>query len=222
MTTTSGGIEALLFDAEGVVIDTEPLWDDVQREFLATHGHEYDRAVVKPLVAGRSSVEAMHVMKQMFGLPGTPEELAAERLDIARRHFAEVAFVTGFRDFFATVGAQFSTAMATAMDPRLFAVADARLELTQLFDGRVSTVADVSGRGKPAPDLFLHAAAALGTPPERCVVFEDAPNGIEAAGRAGMHSVGLTTTFSAELLAAADLVVDAYSEIDVDRLRRLA
>jgi HAD superfamily hydrolase (TIGR01509 family) len=218
----SDSIDALIFDAEGVTISTEALWDTVQHEFLAGYGVDYDRAALKPLVAGHSSVEALEIMQQLFDLPGTAADLAAERIEIARRHFTEINFVDGFPEFFASITPNFRTAMATAMDPNLFVLADARLGLTELFAGHVSTVADVGGRGKPAPDLFLHAATAISAVPARCVVFEDAPNGIEAAVNAGMHSVGLTTTFGAELLTAADLVIDAYSELDVERLHELA
>jgi beta-phosphoglucomutase-like phosphatase (HAD superfamily) len=212
-------IGTLIFDAEGVVVDTEGLWDAAQQEFLARHGRAYDRAALKPMLAGRSSLEGVRALQRALDLPGDVRDLAAERVAIARRHFEDVNFVAGFQRFFAEVSSRFDTALATAMDLELFALVDARLGLTQLFEGRVSTLADVEGRGKPAPDLFLHAAANIGASPNRCIVFEDAPNGVDAARRARMWCIAVTTTFDRAILAGADLVVDTFAEIDVARLR---
>ena len=142
-------------------------------------------------------------------------------MQIAREHFEEVDYVTGFRSFFAEVSGGFKTVLATAMDPELLQLVDARLRFTSLFGGRVTTLAHVDGRGKPAPALFLHAAASVGSGAHSCVVLEDAPNGVEAARAAGMRCIALTTTFAAPLLAGADLVVSSYDEIDVDELREL-
>jgi beta-phosphoglucomutase-like phosphatase (HAD superfamily) len=217
----TGAVDTLIFDAEGVVVDTEPLWDTAQREFLERHGRVYERDEVKHLLAGRSSVEGMRVLQQALDLRGAPEELAAERMNIAREHFDQVDYVTGFRPFFASVADSFKTALATAMDPELLQLVDARLRFTSLFGGRVTTLRDVDGRGKPAPELFLHAAASVGSDARSCVVLEDAPNGVEAARAAGMRCIALTTTFDAPLLGEADLVVSSYDEIDLDGLHDL-
>jgi beta-phosphoglucomutase-like phosphatase (HAD superfamily) len=212
-------VDTLIFDAEGVVVDTEALWDTVQREFLEGHGRVYEREKVKHLLAGRSSVDGIRILQHALDLEGDPEALAAERMSMARNHFDEVDFVGGFRDFFARVSGDFKTALATAMDPELLRLVDARLGLWRLFAGRVTTLADVDGRGKPAPALFLHAADRVGSNASTCVVLEDAPNGVEAARAAGMRCIALTTTFHASLLADADLVVSSFSEIDAGRLR---
>ena len=214
----SGAVDTLIFDAEGVVVDTEPLWDTTQREFLERHGRVYERDEVKHLLAGRSSVDGMSILQQALDLPGDPEELAAERMRIAREHFHEVDYVMGFQPFFARVSDDFKTVLATAMDPELLQLVDARLGFTSLFGGRVTTVADVDGRGKPAPALFLHAAESVGSTARSCVVLEDAPNGVEAARAANMRCIALTTTFAAPLLADADLVVSSFDEIDVEGL----
>lgn len=214
----SGAVDTLIFDAEGVVVDTEPLWDAAQREFLERRGRVYERDQVKHLLAGRSSVDGMRILQQTLDLPGDPEELAAERMRIARAHFDAVDYVAGFRPFFARVSHDFKTALATAMDPELLQLVDARLGFTGLFGGRVTTVADVGGRGKPAPALFLHAAESVASRARGCVVLEDAPNGVEAARAAGMRCIALTTTFTAPLLADADLVVSSFDEIDIERL----
>lgn len=92
------------------------------------------------------------------------------------------------------------------------------------MEGRFETI--VAGedvrRGKPHPEVFTRAAALLGARPERCVVFEDAPVGIEAAGAAGMKVIGVATTHPAETLRGADLVVSGLEEVSAGDVARLA
>jgi beta-phosphoglucomutase len=211
-------IDTVIFDAEGVVIDTESLWDDAQRDFLRRFGKTYDRAMIKPLLAGRTMLDGARVLKEELGLPGAPEELAAARIDSARRLFDEVKFIRGFRAFFDAVAPRFKTCIATSMYPELFWDVADYLDLRSLFEDRMFNINDVGGRGKPAPDLFLFAASALGSGPQSCVVIEDAPNGVEAAHNAEMPCIGLTTTFEPSILREADLVVSSFDEIDVAAL----
>ena len=212
-------IDTIIFDAEGVVIDTEGLWDAAQHDFLARFGETYDRSKIKHLLAGRSVVDGARVLKEEFGLPGDPADLAAARLESARRHFESVDFVPGFREFFDEVSPQFKTCVATSMEPDLFRRAADHLDLARLFDARMFNVSDVGGRGKPAPDLFNFAARALDSRPGSCLVIEDSPNGIEAAHNAEMACIGLATTFDPALLRGADLVVDSFAKIDIANVR---
>jgi len=73
-------------------------------------------------------------------------------------------------------------------------------------------------RGKPAPDLFLYAAEQLHSSPQRCIVIEDSPNGIEAANRAGIFCIGIATTFAPSRLTKANRVVSSFEEIDLSQL----
>lgn len=209
-------LDAIIFDGEGIVVDTEAIWDRGQREFLERRGLVYDRERIKPLLTGRSVLEGVHIMQREYGFSGEPEALAAERIAIVKDLFAqEVKFIEGFEAFFRQVRDRYKTCIATAMAEDLLAVVDRRLGLSRLFDGHIFSLADVGYRSKPNPDLFLYAAARLGSRPANCLVIEDAPHGIEAARRAGMRCVALTTTYRREQLAAADLVTDGYPEIDL-------
>jgi len=96
-------------------------------------------------------------------------------------------------------------------------IADQRLRLSELFNGNVFSVAEIGYVSKPNPDIFLYAARKLNSQPEHCLVIEDSPHGIEAAKRAGMRCIALTTTYTRDKLAQADLVVDSYSQIDLGR-----
>jgi HAD superfamily hydrolase (TIGR01509 family) len=208
------GREAIVFDGEGVVIDSEPIWDKSQAEFLRRRGIPYDRQRLKPLLAGRSMREGALLLQREFGFPGEVSALAAERVEIVRDVFQRDAeFIPGFLPFFATVRHRFKTCIATVMPYELLTLVIEKLRLRTLFGEHIYSPDVHRLPSKPAPDLFLFAAERLQALPERCIVIEDSPNGIVAAKRARMFAVGLATTFDAEVLKAADLVVTSFAEI---------
>jgi len=209
-------ISAIIFDAEGVIIDTEMMWDNAQAEFLCRRGIDYDRPTIKHLLSGKSQPEAVAIIKAKYGLTEDVSALANERRELVRRQLEQqVEFVPGFREFYRRVQPAYRTAVGTAMPEDLLAIVDARLGLSKLFAGHVYSLAAVGYRSKPHPDIFLHAADRLGVWPENCVVIEDAPHGLEAARRAGMKSIGLTTTYDRQTLSHADVVVDSFAQIDL-------
>src|SRR5581483_2511032 len=194
-------ITTLIFDAEGVVFDTEPVWDCAQVEFLKRRDIIYKRDEVKPLLTGRSLIEGVRVMQNLYGFPGKPEMLAQERLSIVKEYLAGgVHFIDGFLDFYQQVLEEYKICIATAMDRILFQMVENILHLDNLFNRNIFFIDDVGGKGKPEPDIFLHAAKKLQSRVEECVVIEDAPLGITAAKRAGMRCLALTTTYKREKL----------------------
>jgi beta-phosphoglucomutase len=208
-------IEAILFDCDGVILDSEDTWSLCEAEFLLRRGLVFDSERTKPLITGLGEMDSLRLLQEQYGFAGDLEALARERSGIIREMFArEVRFTAGFLEFFQDkVQGRFKICIATSMSEEIFAVVDRKLGLSQLFDGRVYFPSHVGGRAKPEPDLFLYAAAQLESPPERCMVLEDSPRGIEAARRAGMTVVGLATTHGREMLTAADRVVGTFAEI---------
>lgn len=210
-------IAAVLFDCDGVVLDSETIWDRCETEFLRRRGIAFDIPRTKPLITGLGQIASVLLLQEQYGFPGDVEALVRERLEIIRGLFAEeVRFTVGFEEFFERkVRGRYKTCIATSMPEELYAVADWRLGLSRFFAERVYFPSHVGGRAKPEPDLFLYAAAQLAVPPERCLVVEDSPRGLEAARRAGMPSIGLATTHEPELLAGADQVVRSFAEIQL-------
>jgi beta-phosphoglucomutase-like phosphatase (HAD superfamily) len=210
-------LQAVLFDCDGVVLDSEVLWDRAEAEFLGRRGIAFDAARTKPLITGLGLTASMLLLQEQYGIEGDVDALSQERMEIVHRLFeAEVQLTDGFPEFFAErVQGRYATCIATSMTAELFAVADQRLGISRLFEGRVYFPSHVGGRAKPEPDLFLYAATQLGAPPERCLVIEDSPRGIEAAHRAGMKVIGLATTHPEELIANADWVVRSFEEIEL-------
>lgn len=212
--TEPAKIAAIIFDADGVVLDSERIWDRAQEEFLGRRGLVYRRSETKHLLTGAAPEEAIRTMQRLYGFPGDPEVLSRERLAIVAALYADgVPYMPGFLEFYQSVRHRYPTAVATSMNGDLLEIVDRGLKLRALFGGRVFTIAEVGGRGKPDPAIFLHAARQLGIPPEHCLVIEDAPNGIRAARAAGMRCVALATTHPAELLREADEIVSGFGEI---------
>jgi len=208
-------IEAIIFDAEGVVVDTEKLWDDSQDILLGNRGLIYDRDYLKPRMAGQTLLDGATLMVEYYGLNEKPDSIAHERREIIHDLFEkEISFIRGFQKFMEWV--QTTTlqyAIATAMNKTLMEKVERRLGLQSYFGRHIYYIEDVGNKSKPAPDVFLLAAKMLGVLPKNCLVIEDAPHGIEAAKRAGMSSAGLVTTFERELLLDADLIADDFNEI---------
>lgn len=216
-------INAVIFDLEGVVVDSEPIWTKADLIFLKNHGveitlEEYE-ADIKHLLMGLVLRDGIDLIKKHYGFPEDPLALAEERRSIVRSLFGdEVTFIPGFVEFHSSIQDLYPTAVATSLERHFLAPLDKRLLLSERFNGNLYSVEDIGFISKPDPAIFLHVARELQVHPQNCLVIEDAPNGVEAARRAGMRCIALTTSSPKERLVHADLVVDSYQEIDFAKL----
>lgn len=208
-------IEAIIFDAEGVVVNTEKLWDESQEILLGKRGLEYDRDYLKPRMAGQTLLEGARLMIDYYGLTEEAIDIAEERRTIIDELFEkEISFIDGFEDFFLRLNlTELKKSIATAMNRHLMEKVEKQLRLSQFFNRHIYFIEDVGNKSKPEPDVFLHAAKQLEVAPEKCLVIEDAPHGIEAARRANMISVGIITTFTRDHLSEADFAGDSFMDI---------
>lgn len=212
-------IDSIIFDLDGVIVDTEPLWDMGQEEFLRRMGCVYDRARIKPMITGTSLLEGIKIMQNVYGFSGDPEKLLDERVQIIRDLFRnEITFIPGFEDFYKNVREKYKIAIGTALDKNLLPIIDQKLGIYKMFNGNVWCIEDVGNLSKPNPAIFLYAAEKIKSDPSSCVVIEDSPRGIDAARNAKMRCIGLATTYDRSKLSAADFIADSYSEINLDKI----
>jgi beta-phosphoglucomutase len=208
-------IEAIIFDAEGVVVDTEALWDKSQEVLLGRRGLRWNREYLKPKMAGQTLLEGAQLMVDHYGLDEEAQLIAQERKVLIDDLFEnEINFIDGFLQFIDSLkSTSMRISIATAMDKNLMKKVEAKLNLTTIYGEHIYFIEDVGNKSKPEPDVFLLAAEKMEVDPSNCLVIEDAPHGIEAAKRAGMKSIGITTTFSKAHLTKADYVVDSFKDI---------
>ncbi len=208
-------IEAIIFDAEGVVVNTEKLWDESQEILLGKRGLEYDRDYLKPRMAGQTLQEGAQLMIDYYGLQESAEKIADDRRAIIDALFeGKITFIEGFDHFYGRVySSTLKKSIATAMNKHLMVKVEKQLNLSSFFNEHIYFIEDVGNKSKPEPDVFLYAATQMGVAPENCLVIEDAPHGIEAARRANMFSVGIVTTFTKQHLSAAGFAGDNFMDI---------
>ena len=202
-------IKALIFDMDGTMIDSMPTHKFAWIEFARRHGIIMDVPEMMRRTTGRTVIECMNVL---FDRTMTLEEalpLAHEKEAIYRELYAPIfSEVKGFKSFLdKAYGAGLAVGIGTAGDAPNVTFALSHLKLVR--EPSVIVRGDMGLAGKPEPAIFLEAAKRLGIAPSECVVFEDAPFGIEAARRAGMQAVAITTTHSAEELAGDHVIASA-------------
>ena len=194
-------IEALIFDMDGLLVDTEQLASQAMDSFLAKHAVER-RQDIHDQMLGRRIPEAMAIVKKGYGLPASIEDLIAD-YTIMRRDVlvGNVVPMPGAKEVVAyghAAGMRIGLASSGLRDQVSLSLTEAGLR----GQFEVEVTGDDVTRGKPAPDLFLKAAAGLGIDPAACVVFEDAPAGVAAAVNAGMRAVAVPNQHSARMTFA--------------------
>lgn len=196
----ANAIEALLFDLDGTVIDSMPLHHAAWATWYQRQGLAFDDAGFFAATAGRTNAE---ILAELFpALDDAQRWAMAEDKEELYREEAErsLQLVAGFAALPAQAQALgLQLAVCTAAPQANIEVAVRRFGIDQ-WARTITSPAD-GLRGKPHPDIFLEAARRLGVAPANCLVFEDAPLGIEAARRAGMAAVALTTSLPASAFA---------------------
>lgn len=192
---------AFLFDLDGTLIDSMPHHHDAWVAWHARRGLAIDAEAFFAATAGRSNDE---ILADMFPAATAAERSAmADEKEVLYREIAapRLALIEGAQAFVeGSLAAGLRLAVCTASTPENMVLAFARYPIRDWVETVVSPADGL--RGKPHPDIFLEAARRLGIAPAHCIVFEDAPLGVEAARRAGMAAVALTTTLPAEAFAA--------------------
>jgi HAD superfamily hydrolase (TIGR01509 family) len=209
--------DAVVFDLDGLLLDTEQVWDEVRESLTRERGGRWhDRAQADMM--GMSSTEWSHYMHDALALADPPEEL--NRLVVERmqeRYRQALPLVDGAVEAVRRIGARWPLGLASSSNRPLIDLALELMGVGELFRATVSS--EEVERGKPAPDVYLEAARRLGVAPERAVAVEDSGAGIRSATAAGMQVIAIPNPHfppPADALALAALVLESLAELTPD------
>ncbi|MFV2113988.1 HAD family hydrolase [Micromonospora sp. LOL_025] len=214
--------DAVVFDLDGVIVDSEPVWEEVRRAYVAAHGGTWQPDTQRRLM-GMSTGEWARYLSGELGVDRSAEQVAAEVVEeMTRRYAARVPLIDGADEVVRRLAERWPLGLASSSPTRLIAAALAATGLTDAFGATLST--EETARGKPAPDVYLAVAERLGVDPARCVAVEDSSNGVRSAAAARMTVVAVPHGAypldpDAERLAA--LVLGSVGELTPETVDRL-
>jgi HAD superfamily hydrolase (TIGR01509 family) len=198
----------IVFDNDGLLLDTEPCWTRAEEVVFERHGRTFDLDAKRALV-GTAPPTAARVLERLLDLPGQGDELSAELYALALEEIANGAEPRpGAVELLRELGGRWPVAVASN-SPRSHLLAGlTRTGLTDAFDVVIG-VEDIA-EPKPAPDIYLRACELLGVAPPESVALEDSPPGAAAARAAGLYVVGVPSVHGVEL--EADVVFDSLAD----------
>ncbi len=210
-------IEAVVFDLDGLLLDSEQVWDEVRETLTRERGGRWHERAQTDMM-GMSSTQWSLYMHEELGVPDPPEEinrLVVERMLV--RYRERLPVIDGAVEAVRRIGERWPLGLASSSNRPLI---DLALDLMGIADRfRVTVSSEEVERGKPAPDVYLEAARRLGVPPDRIVAIEDSANGIRAAKAAGMRAIAIPNPHyppPEDALKQADAVLDSLSELSPD------
>ena len=216
------GIQAVVFDLDGVIIDTEEVWEEVRRAYVAEHGRQFLPDSQQQMMGMSTPEWSRHLAEDVgVGLPS--EQVASEVLGrMAERYRADLPLIPGSVDAVKRIAAAYPVALASS---------SARILIDQVLDTaglgevfRVTLSTEEVPRGKPAPDVYQAAVSRLGRTASACAAVEDSSNGLRSASAAGLAVVCVPHGVyppAADALAMADLVIDSLDELTVEAITKL-
>jgi HAD superfamily hydrolase (TIGR01509 family) len=214
---------AVIFDLDGVLLDSESAWVEVKKEFTEeSGGHWEERARVEML--GMSSTEWSRYMHDELGVPVSPEKISSEVADrLVEQYRRRLPLLPGAVEAVRSLARQWPLGLASSSNRNVIDLALEEAGLAEDFKATVSS--EEVERGKPAPDVYLEAARRLEVDPAACVAVEDSTNGIRSAHAAEMAVIAVPNEdFPPEpdSLALADLTLGSLEDLSPERVRSLA
>ena len=208
-------IKAIIFDMDGVILNSMPMHIKIWEYIFKRRELAFTLELFQEF-NGRNSKDIAEEMIQRYDLQEKAEDILSEKMELERKYWDEMLAL--FPDADGTLislrDKGYKLALGTSALPHMTEHVFNKFKLEKYFDAVVSAK-DVE-HTKPAPDIFLLAAKKLDTIPEECAVVEDAVMGVEAANKAGMISIGITTTFRAEAFIDADKVIKRLKDLLVE------
>jgi HAD superfamily hydrolase (TIGR01509 family) len=205
-------IDAVVFDFDGLLADSEPLQIRAWQEFLATWDAKLSDELISEMFGLRVR-DSAKVVQERLALPITAEEVMHGRDEIFLKLVAtELPLMTGAREIVAWLRDETNlrVALATSGHRRYISAALSKTGLGDAFEAIVT--GDDVQNGKPHPEIYLKAATEISTDPNRCVALEDAPHGIRSAIDAGMHCLAIPNEMTISI-PGLDLATEVLSDL---------
>jgi HAD superfamily hydrolase (TIGR01509 family) len=215
-------IDAVIFDLDGVIVDSEPVWEEVRRAYVAAHGGSWQPDSQRRLM-GMSTGEWARYLSEELGVDRGPEQVAEDVVnEMIERYVAHVPLIDGADEVVRGLAARWPMGLASSSPARLIESALAVTGLTGVFQVALST--EQVDRGKPAPDIYLTVARRLRADPTRCVAVEDSSNGVRSAAAAGTRVVAVphaSYPLDEDAQRQAALVLPAIGALSEQTIRSL-
>lgn len=215
-------IEAVVFDLDGVLIDSEPVWEQVRRRIVAEHGGHWEPDTQDRLM-GMSTGEWSRYLSEDLGVDLTPDEVARTVVAaMADRYREHLPLLPGAVEAVNRIAERWTVGLASSAPRSLIETVLDASGLRPVFAATVST--EEVARGKPAPDAYLTAAERLGVPPARCAAVEDSSNGLRSAAAAGLAVIAVPHEKyppAPDALDKARLVLGGLTELTADAVAAL-
>ncbi|MEW6145950.1 MAG: HAD family phosphatase [Thermodesulfobacteriota bacterium] len=207
-------IKAVIFDMDGVMIDSEPLWEKTERILLARRNIDYSPEY-RDLIVGLNQRDSGKLLRDTFSLGETVDEIISERVEILTAIYEEelnlMPALTPLLESLRPRGYLMAVASSSPLSVINF-VLD-MFSLYPYFDAVVS--GECTENGKPHPDIYLHTAERLGVRPQECVAIEDSINGVMSATAAGMYCIAIPDKrLSREAFEKAHLILESMDELN--------
>jgi HAD superfamily hydrolase (TIGR01509 family) len=210
-------IEAVVFDLDGVLLDSEQLWDKAREQLARERGGRWHDQAQRDMM-GMSSLEWSRYMHETIGLPEPPEEISREVVERLTALYRErLPAIPGAKEAVERLAADYKLGLASSSNRELIDLALELLGVAHLFAATVSS--EEVACGKPAPDVYLEAARRLGIEPARAAAVEDSQNGILAAKAAGMRVIAIPNRHfppDEQALARADVTLGSLAELTAE------
>lgn len=213
-------IEAVVFDLDGVIVDSEQVWDEVRERLVRERGGRWSETAQADMM-GMSSPEWSRYLHDELGLAESPAELNEEVVRrMLVRYREELPLLEGAVAAVERLATEFRLAVASSSNRPLIDVVLEQAAIATHFEATVSS--EEVARGKPSPDVYLEAARRLGVDPAGCAAIEDSSNGLQAAHAAGMRAIALPNRHyppAPDALELADVVIGSLDELTTELIR---
>lgn len=215
--------KAIIFDMDGTIVDTEPIWLKASRQLVAERGIILtgdDELYFLSQLKGCALPQSCALIKEITKSDEHLDDLIKQKVNMVHSLYEKgIQFIDGFPAFHNDVLTHnLKTAVATNALTQTVLLTNKALNLERYFGQHVYSISVVNNVSKPNPAIYLYAAKQLGIDPKHCLAIEDSAHGILAAKKAGMLCIGINTSKNPDQIKEADLKIEGYQDINLKKI----